>query len=365
CQVAIAETSLKALEFTRRESYDLVILDMEMPKTSGLKLLKKIKADSPSTSVVMTTSVKDTDSIVQSMLSGASYVLAKPLALNEVLKTIKDITQTIKHPTTTAGKNAKVLKKNTPLMIGNSQKLKDLQKKIKQLEEVDSRVLIQGPNGSGKELVARSLHATGSRAKGPFVAVNCAAIPADLIDSILFGNVPGAFTGAANKIVKGKFEQAQSGTLFLDEVGDMPLAVQAKVLRVLEDKTIIRVGDHKEIPVDCRIIAATNRDLQAMMVEGTFREDLYYRLAVIDLHVPALNDRREDIPSLVNHFMELFCRETKLPLKEISNEAMNCFKTFDYKGNIRQLRNLVEKLYVMCDNMVITKKDFQRILCSV
>jgi DNA-binding NtrC family response regulator len=247
-------------------------------------------------------------------------------------------------------------------MIGQSPQIRFLKSQLKRAADADARVMITGPNGSGKELVARSLHYKSARSEGPLVSVNCAAIPGDLIESILFGHEKGAYTGAYQASA-GKFEKAHGGTIFLDEIGDMSLQAQAKVLRALEENKITRVGGQKEIPIDVRVISATNRDLFQMIAEKTFREDLYYRLAVVNLHVPPLNHRREDIPLLVNHFIHTFCTERGKPIREVTPEAMKALQEFDYRGNIRELRNIIERVLVL-GSLEINADDIDNLVLS-
>ena len=342
--VEVASDGQAALEKIQNKEYALVLCDIKMPKMDGVEVLTKAKEIAPFTSFIMISGHGDLETAVATMRLGAFDYISKPPDLNRLI---------------TASRNAlekkDLLVENTILkqkvskgyeMIGESSALTHIQDMIDKVAPTDARVLITGPNGSGKELVAHWIHQKGSRVKASFIEVNCAAIPSELIESELFGHVKGAFTSAV-KDRTGKFETAHGGTLFLDEIGDMSLSAQAKVLRALQEQKISRVGSDKDIRVDVRVLAATNKDLKAEIKAGRFREDLYHRLAVIIIDVPALNDRKEDIPLLVNHFSKQIARAQGMPLKVFTNEAIIALQSYDWTGNIRELRNVVERLLIL------------------
>ena len=342
--VEVASDGQAALEKIQNKEYALVLCDIKMPKMDGVEVLTKAKEIAPFTSFIMISGHGDLETAVATMRLGAFDYISKPPDLNRLI---------------TASRNAlekkDLLVENTILkqkvskgyeMIGASSALTHIQDMIDKVAPTDARVLITGPNGSGKELVAHWIHQKGSRVKASFIEVNCAAIPSELIESELFGHVKGAFTSAV-KDRAGKFETAHGGTLFLDEIGDMSLSAQAKVLRALQEQKISRVGSDKDIRVDVRVLAATNKDLKAEIKAGRFREDLYHRLAVIIIDVPALNDRKEDIPLLVNHFSKQIARAQGMPLKVFTNEAIIALQSYDWTGNIRELRNVVERLLIL------------------
>ena len=342
-----AVDGVDAINQLNSTSFDLVLCDIKMPKKDGLDVLKYIKEKNIHTPVVMISGHGDLETAVQAMRLGAYDYISKPPDLNHLLQTVRSALQVVNKPTPSLKVKA-LPKKYT--MIGNSPPIQLIYSMIDKVAPTMARVFIQGPNGSGKELVARALHYNSTRSEAPFVEVNYAAIPAELIESELFGHVKGSFT-SAHKDRKGTFEQAHGGTLFLDEIGDMSLAAQAKVLRALEEHKIQRVGSDKSIPVDVRVIAATNKNVKNAISQHHFREDLFHRLAVIEINVPSLNERSEDIPALVTHFLK-----TLSPKKEISKDAIESLQAMQWSGNIRQLRNAVERLSILGGDE-ITKHD--------
>jgi DNA-binding NtrC family response regulator len=288
---------------------------------------------------------------VKALRLGAYDFIEKPLNLNRILVAINHLTEKGQLIQSNAALRSSIKKIKGNGIIGDSSQILEIQAMISKVAPSDARVLITGPNGSGKELVARSLHDQSNRNKAPFIEVNCAAIPSELIESELFGHEKGAFTSAV-KDKKGKFELASGGTLFLDEIGDMSPSAQAKVLRALQENVIQRVGGEKDIKVDCRVISATNKDLRKEINEGRFREDLFHRLSVIPIHVPSLNDRKEDIPLLVDHFLSLICQEQGVKVKDIHEDGIVALQSVDWTGNIRELRNVLERLVILCDGEI-------------
>lgn len=350
-EVEEAENGREGLEKAKSDSYDIIFCDIKMPEMDGMEVLDgllKAEVDSP---VIMISGHGNIDTAVQAIKKGAFDFIEKPLDLNRILVTIRNAKDK-----TVLIEEKKVLKKTVTRfkgssIIGETDEIMQIKAMIEKVAPSDARVLITGSNGTGKELVARSLHDLSARNQQPFVEVNCAAIPAELIESELFGHEKGAFTSAV-KQKKGKFELASGGTLFLDEIGDMSHGAQAKVLRALQENVIQRVGGEKDIRVDARVVAATNKDLRAEIEKGNFREDLYHRLAVILIHVPALNDRRDDIPMLAEHFMTMVCAEHGIARKSFDESALKALKETDWSGNIRELRNIVERLIILCGNVV-------------
>lgn len=337
-------------------SYDVILCDIKMPKMDGLEVLERIRLLSPESAVVMISGHGNIDTAVSTLKEGAYDYIPKPLDLNRLIVSVRNAMDR-----TTLVAEAKVLRKKVSRgfeMIGASKGIINVKDMIGKVAPTDARVLITGPNGTGKELVARAIHNQSQRAEGPMIEVNCAAIPSELIESELFGHEKGAFTSAV-KQKKGNFETAHGGTLFLDEIGDMSLSAQAKVLRALQESRIMRVGGEKEIKVDVRVVAATNKDLKHEISEGNFREDLYHRLGVILIQVPALNDRKDDIPLLVEHFLGLICNEQGIAKKGIEKDAMKELQDHDWSGNVRELRNVVERLIIL-GGKSITKKDVEQ-----
>lgn len=346
--VDIAEDGATAVGMAEKERYDVIFCDIKMPNMEGTEVLEKLRADGVDAAIVMISGHGDIDTAVECIKKGAFDFIQKPLDLNRILITIKNATERTQIITENTNLKKRVYGQQ---MIGDSAPMQHLRDMIEKVAPTNTRVLITGPNGSGKELVARSLHQQSLRSNMPYVDVNCAAIPSELIESELFGHEKGAFTSAV-KQHKGKFEQADGGTLFLDEIGDMSLAAQAKVLRVLQEKKLSRVGSDKDIEVDVRVIAATNKDLKAEIEKGNFREDLYHRLSVIVLHVPSLDERKDDIPILVDYFIDQVFTESGMPKKAVSPEAMKLLQEKSWTGNIRELRNVVERLLILGSNPV-------------
>lgn len=345
----VAEDGQKGLEAAVATHYDVIFCDIKMPGMDGLEVLAALSENEVETPVVMISGHADIQTAVDCIKKGAFDFIEKPLDLNRILITIKNATD----KASLASQN-KVLKKKVfggARMIGESEPICHVREIISKVAPTPARVLIMGPNGSGKELVARSLHAQSDRASAPYVEVNCAAIPSELIESELFGHEKGSFTSAI-KQHKGKFEQADGGTLFLDEIGDMSLSAQAKVLRVLQENKLSRVGSDASIKVDVRVIAATNKDLRSEIEKGNFREDLYHRISVIVVNVPSLDERKDDIPLLVDYFVEQICDETAMPRKTFSPEAVALLQQRSWKGNIRELRNVVERLLILGDSVI-------------
>ncbi len=351
--VSEAADGQEGLDMVLQEDYDVVLCDIKMPKLDGLEVLALAHQAKPDIPFVMISGHGTIDTAVEATRKGAYDFLSKPPDLNRLLVTIRNAMDRTKLVTET-----KVLKKKvskTRDIIGNSAPILKIKDTIERVAPTDARVLITGANGSGKELVAHWLHEKSNRSNGPFVEVNCAAIPSELIESELFGHEKGSFTSAVKQRI-GKFEQANGGTLFLDEIGDMSLSAQAKVLRALQENKITRVGGEKDITVDVRIVAATNKDLLKEIDRNNFRIDLYHRLSVILMHVPALNERRDDIPTITNAFLADICNEYGVPLKEMSPEAMHALKQMNWTGNIRELHNVVERLIILSDK-TITEMD--------
>ena len=333
-----AVDGVEAITMVDEKTYDLVLCDIKMPKKDGIEVLVHIQKVSPQSVVVMISGHGDLETAVKAMRMGAYDYISKPPDLNHLLQTVNAALQRTPTP---KKKTKKIAVPKQYTMIGNSEAIQTIHNMVEKVAPTMARVMVQGPNGSGKELVARALHFKSNRSSGPFVEVNCAAIPSELIESELFGHMKGAFT-SAHKDRKGTFEQAQGGTLFLDEIGDMSLAAQAKVLRALEERKIQRVGSDKTIAVDVRVIAATNKNIKEEIAQNRFREDLYHRLAVIEIHVPALKNRRDDIPLLAAHFLSLLT-----PKKELLPDAVDALQKMDWTGNIRQLRNFIERLHIL------------------
>ena len=347
-EVDTAEDGAAGLEMADKEKYNAIFCDIKMTGMDGMEVLDKLVAAGIDAAVVMISGHGDIDTAVECMKKGAFDFIQKPLDLNRILITLKNATEKV-----SLVKENKMLKKKVygADMIGDSEPMQRIREMIGKVAPTDARVLITGANGSGKELVARNLHQQSRRSAMPFVEVNCAAIPSELIESELFGHEKGSFTSAI-KQHKGKFEQADGGTLFLDEIGDMSLAAQAKVLRVLQERKISRVGSDKDITVNVRVVSATNKNLAEEIRKGTFREDLYHRLSVIVIKVPTLDERKDDIPLLINHFLDQICSETAMPRKEFSKEAIDMLVQKSWTGNIRELRNVVERLLILGGNPV-------------
>lgn len=339
-----AEDGAQGLEKIKNEDYDLVLCDIKMPKMDGVEVLEAVKKIKPEIPFVMISGHGDLETAINTMRLGAFDYISKPPDLNRLLNTVRNALD--RKVLVVENKMLKKKVSKNYEMVGASDPINHIKEIIEKVAPTDARVLITGPNGTGKELVAHWLHEKSERANAPFVEVNCAAIPSELIESELFGHVKGAFTSAV-KDRAGKFETADKGTIFLDEIGDMSLPAQAKVLRALQESMITRVGAEKDIKVDVRVVAATNKDLKVEIAEGRFREDLYHRLAVILIKVPALNDRRDDIPLLIEYFAEKIASEQGSAPKKFSTDAINLLKEYDWTGNIRELRNVVERLIIL------------------
>ena len=346
--VDLAENGAQGCEMADKEKYSVIFCDIKMPEMDGLEVLERFRQMGVDAAVVMISGHGDINVAVECIKKGAFDFIPKPLDLNRILITIKNATEKV-----SLVKETKILKKKVygQEMVGESPALVQVKDMIDKVAPTDARVLIVGSNGTGKELVARNLHQKSSRSSAPYVEVNCAAIPSELIESELFGHEKGAFTSAI-KQHKGKFEQADGGTLFLDEIGDMSLAAQAKVLRVLQEKKLSRVGSDKDITVDVRVLAATNKNLKAEIEKGNFREDLYHRLSVIVINMPSLDDRKSDIPLLVDYFIGQICSETGMHPREIDKDALQLLIDKAWTGNIRELRNVVERLLILSGDRI-------------
>ena len=354
-EVFEAEDGLEGIEKVLKEDFDLILCDVKMPKMDGVEVLEKIKKIKSEIPIVMISGHGDLDLAVNTMKLGAFDYISKPPDLNRLLNTVRNALDRKELVLENKRLKKKVSKKYD--MIGESSEIMYIKEMIEKVAITDARVLITGPNGTGKELVAHWLHEKSNRTKGPMIEVNCAAIPSELIESELFGHVKGSFTGA-NKDRAGKFEVASGGTIFLDEIGDMSLSAQAKVLRALQESKISRVGSYRDIKVDVRVVAATNKNLTEEIKEGRFREDLYHRLAVILIKVPSLNNRRNDIPLLIDFFSQKIAEEQGIAVKNFTKEAVQLLKTYDWTGNIRELRNVIERLIILGENQV-SENDVQ------
>jgi two-component system nitrogen regulation response regulator NtrX len=351
--VDIAEDGVVGLEKIKNNDYDLVLCDIKMPRMDGVELLEAAKKIDSEIPIVMISGHGDMETAINTMRLGAFDYISKPPDLNRLLNTVRNALDKKKLVVENKILKKKVNKKH--VIIGDSESINQVKLMIEKVAKTDARVLITGPNGTGKELVAHQLHDKSDRSTAPMIEVNCAAIPTELIESELFGHIKGAFTSAV-KDRMGKFEVANKGTIFLDEIGDMSLSAQAKVLRALQEGIITRVGADNDIKIDVRVIAATNKNLRTEIAEGRFREDLYHRLAVILINVPSLNDRRDDIPALIDHFVIQIAAEQGNVVKHFSQDAINLLKEYDWTGNIRELRNVVERLIILGGNE-ITESD--------
>ncbi|PZD79535.1 sigma-54 dependent transcriptional regulator [Mesonia sp. K7] len=349
-QLDEAEDGLDGVEKAKDNDYDLVLCDIKMPKMDGVEVLEAIKKIKPETTIIMISGHGDIETAVETMRKGAFDYISKPPDLNRLLNTVRIALDTKQLVTENKRLKKKISKKYE--MIGESPEINTIKDMIEKVAPTEARVLITGENGTGKELVAHWLHQKSNRSTGPMIEVNCAAIPSELIESELFGHVKGAFT-SANKDRAGKFEAANGGTIFLDEIGDMSLAAQAKVLRALQENKIQRVGSDKDIKVDVRVIAATNKNLKNEIKDKKFREDLYHRLAVILIKVPKLNDRKDDIPILVEYFAEKIAEEQGNAIKDFDKKALEVLKSYDWSGNIRELRNVVERLIILTSEKTV------------
>lgn len=354
-EIEEAENGKEGLEKAKNESFDVIFCDIKMPQMDGMEVLDDLIQSEVATPVIMISGHGNIETAVESIKKGAFDFIEKPLDLNRILVTVRNACDrsTLVEETKALKKTIKRVKGSS--IIGETDGIMKIKEMIEKVAPSDARVLITGENGTGKELVARQLHEQSGRNKGPFIEVNCAAIPSELIESELFGHEKGAFTSAV-KQKKGKFELAENGTIFLDEIGDMSASAQAKVLRALQENKITRVGGEKDIRINARVIAATNKDLRKEIEEGSFREDLYHRLSVILLHVPALNDRREDIPLLAEHFLTMVCADHGIQRKDFTEEALKELSAVNWTGNIRELRNIVERLVILAGK-TITDED--------
>lgn len=350
-EVDEAEDGKEGLEKATSTFYDIIFCDIKMPKMDGLEALEAMQKEKVESPVIMISGHGNIETAVEAIKKGAFDFIEKPLDLNRILVTIRNANDkaTLVEEKKTLKKTVQKFKGSS--IIGETEEIVNIKEMISKVGPSDARVLITGENGTGKELVARSLHDNSARKDEPFIEVNCAAIPAELIESELFGHEKGAFTSAV-KQKKGKFELASKGTLFLDEIGDMSASAQAKVLRALQENVIQRVGGEKNIKVNPRIVAATNKNLREEIEEGHFREDLFHRLSVILIHVPSLNDRADDIPLLAEHFLTMTCAEHGIPRKKFTDDALEALKNTNWTGNIRELRNIVERMVILCDDEI-------------
>jgi len=346
-RISEAATGMDGVLAATKTKFDGIFCDVKMPQMDGLDVLDMLAKKGVQTPVVMISGHGTVDTAVASLKKGAYDFIQKPLDLNRVLVTLRNMLEREALVETTQVLKKKAHKAQSNTIVGESEAIRDILSMVETVAPTEARVLVTGANGAGKELVARQIHNGSPRAEGPFVEVNCAAIPGELIESELFGHEKGAFTSAVSQR-KGKFEQAQGGTLFLDEIGDMSANAQAKVLRALQEHKISRVGSDKDIAVDVRVVAATNKDLKQAIADGEFREDLYHRLAVVPIHVPALAERASDVPVLVAHFLDLLCGQSGRSVPEVSAEAMDMLAGAPWTGNVRELRNAVERLLIFC-----------------
>ena len=352
-EIQEASDGKKGIDLIKKESFDLVLCDIKMPKIDGIELLQRTRKTNTSLPFIMLTGHGNIETAVESMKLGAYDFISKPPDLNRLINSVRNALEKKELVTENKILRQKVAKKYE--IIGKSKPIMVVHSMIDKVAKTEARVLITGESGTGKELVAHNIHQRSARNKSPFIEVNCAAIPSELIESELFGHLKGSFTSAV-KDRQGKFEAANNGTLFLDEIGDMSLAAQAKVLRALEESKIQRVGSQKDIPVDVRVIAATNKDLKKEIGDGNFREDLYHRLAVILIKVPELSKRKSDIPILVSHFSESISKEQGIETKEFNKDSLKLLEEYNWSGNVRELRNVIERLIILGGNP-ITKED--------
>ncbi|MDD4143683.1 MAG: sigma-54 dependent transcriptional regulator [Prolixibacteraceae bacterium] len=355
-EVDLAEDGKQGIDRAKHSEYDIILCDIKMPGMDGIEVLEQLYANNPDTPVVMISGHGNIDTAVESIKKGAYDFIEKPLDLNRLLISIRNAMDKSTLVNETRRLKNKVSKKYE--IIGESKAIKDVIEMADRVAPTEARVLITGSNGTGKELVARRIHDMSNRVNGPFVEVNCAAIPSELIESELFGHEKGSFTSAVKQRI-GKFEQANGGTLFLDEIGDMSLSAQAKVLRALQENVISRVGGDKHIKVDVRVVAATNKNISREIQENRFREDLYHRLSVIIIHVPDLNERLDDIPVLASYFIQQICNEYGMSEKPITESAIEELKKIRWTGNVREFRNLIERLIILCDKQ-ITGEDVRQ-----
>ena len=355
-QITEAYDGVQAIEMIKSNKIDLILCDIKMPKKDGIEVLQFLIKNYSEIPLIMISGHGDLETAVESMRLGAFDYISKPPDLNRLLNSVRAALKSNDF----RKKNRSTLKKIKDFkIIGESSGIKKIKKLIKKVANTNAKILILGPNGSGKELVANQIHLNSSRCEGPFVEVNCAAIPSELIESELFGHIKGAFTSAIKDKI-GKFEAANGGTIFLDEIGDMSLSAQSKVLRALQENKIQRVGSEKDLIVDVRVVAATNKNLKKEILNNNFREDLFHRLAVIEIIVPSLNQRSSDIPLLTEHFLKLISIDNNVKLKSIDNDAIKKMQNFDWSGNVRELRNVVERLIILSETSFITKEDIEK-----
>ena len=352
-EIQEASDGKKGIDLIKKESFDLVLCDIKMPKIDGIELLQRTRKTNSSLPFIMLTGHGNIETAVESMKLGAYDFISKPPDLNRLINSVRNALEKKELITENKLLRQKVAKKYE--IIGESKPIMEIHSMVDKVAQTEARVLITGESGTGKELVAHNIHERSGRNKSPFIEVNCAAIPSELIESELFGHLKGSFTSAV-KDRQGKFEAANNGTLFLDEIGDMSLAAQAKVLRALEENKIQRVGSQKDIPVDVRVVAATNKDLKKEIENGNFREDLYHRLAVILIEVPELSKRKSDIPILISHFSKLISKEQGIETKVFNNDSLKLLEEYNWSGNVRELRNVIERLIILGGNP-ITKED--------
>ena len=348
-----ASDGVQGIEKIKSNKLNLILCDIKMPKKDGIEVLQFIIKECPEVPVIMISGHGDLETAVESMRLGAFDYISKPPDLNRLLNSVRSA---LKNNDFTKKSRSNLKMSKEFEIIGDSNEIQDVKNLIQKVSLTNAKVLIQGPNGSGKELVAHQIHLNSSRNDAPFIEVNCAAIPSELIESELFGHIKGAFTSAV-KDKAGKFEAANGGTIFLDEIGDMSLSAQSKVLRALQEHKIQRVGSERDLIVDVRVIAATNKNLRNEISLNNFREDLYHRLAVIEINVPSLNNRKSDIPALIQHFLKDISKENQLTLKNIENKAVLELQKYDWSGNVRELRNVIERLSILSDNSVIMLED--------
>ena len=355
-QITEAYDGVQAIEMIKSNKIDLILCDIKMPKKDGIEVLQFLIKNYSEIPLIMISGHGDLETAVESMRLGAFDYISKPPDLNRLLNSVRAALKSNDF----RKKNRSTLKKIKDFkIIGESSGIKKIKKLIKKVANTNAKILILGPNGSGKELVANQIHLNSSRCEGPFIEVNCAAIPSELIESELFGHTKGAFTSAIKDKI-GKFEAANGGTIFLDEIGDMSLSAQSKVLRALQENKIQRVGSEKDLIVDVRVVAATNKNLKKEILNNNFREDLFHRLAVIEIIVPSLNQRSSDIPLLTEHFLKLISIDNNVKLKSIDNDAIKKMQNFDWSGNVRELRNVVERLIILSETSFITKEDIDK-----
>ena len=348
-----ASDGVQGIEKIKSNKFNLILCDIKMPKKDGIEVLQFIIKECPEVPTIMISGHGDLETAVESMRLGAFDYISKPPDLNRLLNSVRSA---LKNNDFKKKSRSNLKKSKEFEIIGDSNEIQDVKNLIQKVSLTNAKVLIQGPNGSGKELVAHQIHLNSSRNDAPFIEVNCAAIPSELIESELFGHIKGAFTSAV-KDKAGKFEAANGGTIFLDEIGDMSLSAQSKVLRALQEHKIQRVGSERDLIVDVRVIAATNKNLRNEISLNNFREDLYHRLAVIEINVPSLNNRKSDIPTLIQHFLKDISKENQLTLKNIENKAVLELQKYDWSGNVRELRNVIERLSILSDNSVIMLED--------